>query len=312
MMQTFLTALKNKLLLAGFTQNEVNAIIVDYQEMIDQAIKQGLKEEAIEDTFGSVEQIVAEIKQNSTTKAFEDIGQLINRYDKKLIQNIDIDLVNEDVKVMTHEESYFKLTYDGIFDHNFVSVEVSNETLIIKNNKKYQGLKKDRHKLSFYLYVPKDVRLNQVAVGSINGELNLQQISGNQLKVYNVNGLSKLYNNEFLEIKFDGVNATCFINNNFSDVLNAKTVSGNLELIENDTTETLSVTTVSAKINIQHTMIQHLKVNTVSGHIQCNEVYPEKLYFHSISGHITFENNDTSKEIKIENKRTMSGKVIIK
>lgn len=311
-MQTFLNALKNKLLLAGFTQNEIDAIVLDYQEMIDQAIKQGLNEEDIEDTFGSVDQIVAEIKQNSTTKAVEDIGQLINRYDKRLIQNIDIDLVNEDVKVMTHEEAYFKLTYDGILDHNFVTIDVSNETLVIKNNKKYQGLKKDRHKLSFYLYIPKDVRLNQVAVGSINGELNLQQISGNQLKVYNVNGLSKLSQNEFLEIKFDGVNAKCFIQHNFSDVLNAKTVSGNLEINENDTTETLSVTTVSAKIDIQHTMTQHLKVNTVSGHIQCNEVYPEKLYFNSISGNISFTNNDRSKEIKIENKRSISGKVIIK
>ena len=311
-MQTFLNALKNKLLISGFTQKEGEDIVLDYQEMIDQAIKQGLKEEDIEDTFGSVEQIVSEIKQNSTKKAVEDIGQLINRYDKKLIKNIDIDLVNEDLKCVTHEKDYFKLTYDGILDHNFITIDVTNETLIIKNNKKYQGLKKDRHKLSFYVYVPKDVRLNQVAVGSINGELNLQQIIGNQLKVYNVNGLSKLSQNEFLEIKFDGVNAKCFIENNFSDTLNAKTVSGNLELKENDTSETLSVTTVSAKINIQHTMIQQLKVTTVSGHISCREVYPEKLHFNSISGHISFENNDTSKEIKIENKRTMSGKVIIK
>lgn len=312
MMQTFLNALKNKLLLSGFNQNEVDAIVVDYQEMIDQAIKQGLKEEAIEDTFGSVEQIVIEIKQNSTTKAVEDIGQLISRYDKKLIQNIDVDLVNEDVKVMTHEEAYFKLTYDGILDHNFVSVNVSNETLVIKNNKKYQGLKKERHKLSFYLYIPKDVRLNQVAVGSINGELNLQQINGNQLKVYNVNGLSKLSHNEFLDIKFDGVNAKCFIKNNFSDTLNAKTVSGNLEINENDTTETLSVTTVSAKIDIQNTMIQHLKVNTVSGHIYCKEVYPEKLNFNTISGNIIFDNNDKTKELMIDNKRSISGKVIMK
>ena len=312
MMQTFLNALKNKLLLSGFTQNEVDAIVVDYQEMIDQAIKQGLKEEAIEDTFGSVEQIVIEIKQNSTKKAVEDIGQLISRYDKKLIQNIDVDLVNEDVKVMTHEEAYFKLTYDGILDHNFVSVNVFNETLVIKNNKKYQGLKKERHKLSFYLYIPKDVRLNQVAVGSINGELNLQQITGNQLKVYNVNGLSKLSHNEFLDIKFDGVNAKCFIVNNFSDALNAKTVSGNLEINENDTTETLSVTTVSAKIDIQHTMIQHLKVNTVSGHIHCKEVYPEKLNFNTISGNIIFDNNDKTKELIIDNKRSISGKVIMK
>ncbi len=311
-MQTFLNALKNKLLLSGFNQNEVDAIVVDYQEMIDQAIKQGLKEEAIEDTFGSVEQIVIEIKQNSTTKAVEDIGQLISRYDKKLIQNIDVDLVNEDVKVMTHEEAYFKLTYDGILDHNFVSVNVSNETLVIKNNKKYQGLKKERHKLSFYLYIPKDVRLNQVAVGSINGELNLQQINGNQLKVYNVNGLSKLSHNEFLDIKFDGVNAKCFIKNNFSDTLNAKTVSGNLEINENDTTETLSVTTVSAKIDIQNTMIQHLKVNTVSGHIYCKEVYPEKLNFNTISGNIIFDNNDKTKELMIDNKRSISGKVIMK
>ena len=309
-MKTFLNALKNELLLSGFASREVEDILKDYEDMIAQAIRQGLSEDAIEDTFGTVKQIVLEIKSDHHSKHVEDIGEEVQSYNIDEIKDIDIDLVNEDIKLSTHDESYFKLTYDGILDKNRILIEVQNQTLTIKNRKKYHGFKKERNKLSFYLYVPKQVRLNTVAVGSINGEILVSNITGNQLKAYSVNGLTKLAENEFLEIKFDGVNAKTWIQKNFSDTLNAKTVSGKLEIENNDVNEKMSITTVSAHVNLTETMPQELKINTVSGHIESKECYPEKLSLNTISGNVKFSNKDKTKHILIANKNSISGKII--
>jgi hypothetical protein len=311
-MKTFLNALKNELLLTGFKSREVEDILNDYEEMISQAIRQGLSEDAIEDTFGTVKQIVLEIKSDHQPKHLEDIGEEVHTYNIDEIKDIDIDLVNEDIKLLTHQESYFKITYDGILDKNHILVDVINQTLTIKNKKKYHGLKKERNKVSFYIYIPKQVRLNQVAVGSINGEISVLNITGNQLKAYSVNGLTKLAENEFLELKFDGVNSKTWIQKNFSDVLNTKTVSGKLTIEENDTNETLSISTVSAHVQLSQTMPQQLKVNTVSGHITCVEVYPDQTSLNTVSGNITFENKDKTKIIQIDHKRSITGKIIIK
>lgn len=311
-MKTFLNALKNELLLSGFSSREVEDILKDYEEMISQAIRQGLSEQSIEDTFGTAKQIVLEIKSDHQPKHVEDIGAEVQTFNFDEIKDIDIDLVNEDIKVSTHQESYFKLTYDGILDKNQILIDVVNQTLIIKNKKKYHGLKKERNKLSFYIYVPKQVRLNQVAVGSINGEIAVLNITGNQLKAYSVNGLTKLAENEFLEMKFDGVNAKTWIQKNFSDHLNAKTVSGKLIIQANDINEALNISTVSAQVEVNETMPQQLKVNTVSGHITCLEVYPDHISLNTVSGNITFENKDKTKTIQIDHKRSISGKVIIK
>jgi len=311
-MKTFLNALKNELLLSGFASREVDDILKDYEEMISQAIRQGLSENAIEDTFGTVKQIVLEIKSDHQPKHLEDIGEEVQTFNLDEIKDIDIDLVNEDIKLLTHQENYFKLTYDGILDKNHILIEVENQTLVIKNKKKYHGLKKERNKLSFYIYVPKLVRLNQVAVGSINGEIAILNITGNQLKAYSVNGLTKLSENEFLEIKFDGVNSKTWIQKNFSDVLNAKTVSGKLIIEENDINETLNISTVSAHVQLLQTMPQQLKVNTVNGHVTCLEVYPDQTSLNTVSGNITFENKDKTKTIQIDHKRSITGKIIIK
>jgi DUF4097 and DUF4098 domain-containing protein YvlB len=311
-MKTFLNALKNELLLSGFASREVDDILKDYEEMISQAIRQGLSENAIEDTFGTVKQIVLEIKSDHQPKHLEDIGEEVQTFNLDEIKDIDIDLVNEDIKLLTHQENYFKLTYDGIFDKNHILIEVDNQTLVIKNKKKYHGLKKERNKLSFYIYVPKLVRLNQVAVGSINGEIAILNITGNQLKAYSVNGLTKLSENEFLEIKFDGVNSKTWIQKNFSDVLNAKTVSGKLIIEKNDINETLNISTVSAHVQLSQTMPQQLKVNTVNGHVTCLEVYPYQTSLNTVSGNITFENKDKTKIIQIDHKRSITGKIIIK
>lgn len=309
-MNTFLNALKNELLRSGFSSKEVEEILKDYEEMISQAMRQGLSELSIEDTFGTVKQIVGEIKSDHHPKQLEDIGEEVQSYNIDEIKDIDIDLVNEDIKLSTHDESYFKLTYDGILDKNRILIEVQNQTLTIKNRKKYHGFKKERNKLSFYLYVPKQVRLNTVAVGSINGEILVSNITGNQLKAYSVNGLTKLAENEFLEIKFDGVNAKTWIQKNFSDTLNAKTVSGKLEIENNDVNEKMSITTVSAHVNLTETMPQELKINTVSGHIESKECYPEKLSLNTISGNVQFSNKDKTKHILIANKNSISGKII--
>lgn len=311
-MKTFLNALKNELLLSGFASREVDDILKDYEEMISQALRQGLSEDAIEDTFGTVNKIVLEIKSDHQPKDLDDIGEEVQTFNFDEIKDIDIDLVNEDIKLLTHQENYFKLNYDGILDKNHILIEVDNQTLVIKNKKKYHGLKKERNKVSFYIYVPEQVRLNQVAVGSINGEIAVLNITGNQLKAYSVNGLTKLSDNEFLEIKFDGVNAKTWIQKNFSDALNAKTVSGKLTIEENDTNETLNISTVSAHVQLSQTMPQQLKVNTVSGHITCLEVYPDKTSLNTVSGNITFENKDKTKIIQIDHKRSITGKIIIK
>ena len=311
-MNTFLNALKNELLLAGFSKKETDEIVADYHDMIDQALRQGLKESEIESTFGSVKHIVSEIKIDQKPKDAHDIGKEVQTFDVEDIDNIDIDLVNEDIRIATHEESYMKLSYDGVYDSNHVLIEVQQKTLTIKNKKKYQGFKKNKQQtLSFYLYVPLKMRFNQVAVGSINGEITVIQTQSNQLKAYSVNGLTKIAHNESLQIKYDGVNGKTWIQHNFTDHINAKTVSGKIELEDNDINETLNITNISAPIIIKNSMPQSLKINTVSGHIDATECYPETLSVNTISGHVNIKNQDKTKIINIESKRSISGKINI-
>jgi DUF4097 and DUF4098 domain-containing protein YvlB len=311
-MNTFLNGLKNELLLAGFSKKETDEIITDYQDMIDQAVRQGLKESEIESTFGSMKQIVLEIKTDQKPKDANDIGKEVQTFHVEDIDNIDIDLVNEDIRMATHEETYIKLSYDGVYDSNHVLIETQQKTLTIKNKKKYQGFKKNKQqKLSFYLYIPSKMRLNQVAVGSINGEIAVLDIQSNQLKAYSVNGLTKLSHNETIQIKYDGVNGKTWIQNNFTDHINAKTVSGKLDIEDNDINDTLSITNISAPISINNSMPLNLKINTVSGHIDAKECYPETLSVNSVSGHVNIKNQDKTKNINIESKRSISGKINI-
>ncbi len=320
-MKNFIEDLKKELSKRNIAPDAIDDIIKDHEDMIKEALEDGLNEEDLIKRFGTPEHIAEtlaseeEIVEQNDSKEKEEVEK-DQTFAYDLDQNeisIQIELTNEDIIVKSSEKA--KLTVDiENADHleDYV-VEFHDHTLNItrkKQNKMFSFFTSKAKNTKVVIYVPKDTLIKSLIDKHTNGDLELKQLKTRHISLNLVNGDIEM--NEIISegLKFHIVNGDIELKNIKANTLYSSQVSGDLEISNSMIDGDLEVRTVSGDIELEEVTCDMFEVDSVSGDIDGKEFYPKMIRFKSISGDLNIKNKE-KKEIKIIKKSTLSGGINI-
>lgn len=319
-MKNFLEDLKIELNKRHIAQEAIDDIIKDHEDMINEALSDGLKEEDLEKRFGTPEHIAEtlaseeEIDENpSETKTESSKEQMFSFDIDQEEVSIQIELTNEDITIKSSDNPKLVVNIDNADDINDYVVDFYDHTLNItrkKQNKMFSFFTSKAKNTKIVIEVPKDVLVKSLIDKHTNGDLSLRNLQTRHISLNLVNGDIELNEVTSEGLKFHIVNGDIKLNGVKSNTSYVSLVSGDLDIINSIFDGDLEVRTVSGDVELEEVSCDMFEVDSVSGDVDGKEFYPKMVRFKSISGDLNIKNKE-KKEIKIIKKSTLSGGINI-
>jgi len=317
-MKKYLEDLRQELVKRRLTNEEIEEIIADHEEMIRTAIEEGLSEDELKQKFGQPQQVAEELAGD------EDTVEPINQQDTDQLQlwktysvekeniKVNVSLVSEDITYQLSDGQDIKVYYQG--KGKVEKYEISYE----KNEFRFSAPKRvgfhfsfnQTNDLRFLVELPKRALIDEFKHVTVSSDTEIKNLTINQLVVNTTSGDLKVTNNQIKYIKLNSVSGDCSFSNSKIDEINLSQVSGDSELKDVTMSGDFKVNTVSGDIDLLNVTCNHFEVRSVSGDMDGKEFYPQKVTLKSVSGDIDIKNKE-SRFIEIVKKSTVSGDINI-
>jgi DUF4097 and DUF4098 domain-containing protein YvlB len=315
-MKKFLEDLKKELELKNMSKKEIDDIIQDHEEMIKQALDDGVSEDDLNSRFGSPKMLADELSfdQDTEPKEKKDVVFTDEKITFKLNDKpitIVIDLVVDDLIIEHSNDQDLHVVCDEEINEKLYEISFDNNELKLIAKKKNESSffnSSDSHE--FKIFIPNNAVIDALTSHMVNGDLEINSLTIQNFKFSGINGNIELENLTTKKTKLNIVNGDIEIDSFQADELVISLVNGEMELNEAKIEHDLIVHTVSGDSEIYHTTCDMLELHTVSGDIEGKELYPNKVKLKSISGDINIKNKE-KKEIEIISKSTVSGDIDI-
>lgn len=300
MKDKFLEELRNRLI--DLNDRDVDDTIAYFNEMIEDKVSEGFKEEDVIKGLGNPQDVAITLVGEEKNKMDNFSNEVVHDFDEEGIERSvfpgnRIDEVN--IETMYHkiiikdsdsDEVIFEYPKSNKYHYD---VSLSGSTLDIEYE--YNGLDKFMKKMTFSkddtirLYLPKMSHI----------ELNIENVSGNM----------EISNLKLDTIDIENVSGIIRINDVILDELNAETVSGPYR-INNLKADNVNLESVSAKIEMQNITADNIDLETVSGAMDieiCGHKEDYNISIEKMFADINIESESgEDKELNIE---TVSGSV---
>ncbi|BCR35899.1 DUF4097 family beta strand repeat-containing protein [Mariniplasma anaerobium] len=315
-MKKFLEDLKKELELKGMSKKEIEDIINDHEEMISQAIDDGVSEEDLNSRFGSPKVLADELAFDEKSEPNEKEAKktLAKKMSFKLNGkpiDIVIDLVVDDVSIeLSDDQEIHVLSKKEIKEDKYEVSFNDNELRIVAKNKNKSSFFSSSSSNDFKIFIPEKALIDTIMCNMVNGDLEVNDLTSNSLKLSGVNGDLELEKLITKKAKLNIVNGDIVLKSFNADQLIVSLVSGDMEIKHAEIEHDLILNTVSGDFQIRNTTCDTLELHTVSGDIDGEELYPNRVKLQSVSGDINIENKE-KKDIEIVSKSTISGHINI-
>lgn len=308
-MTNYIKALKKELDNKQLSENEKEDIIKDHEEMIQEALADGLAEADLEKRFGSPEQVASELESQSDNEIVED-----SVYDFSITAEdlkITIGLVNEDFNLSTSNDENLHVSFSEPHDKDKYDVSFDNNHLIVKrkNDLKLFSFNKNVNQ-RITVTVPHKHEVSKFALNMVNGDIDLKHMNMATATISVVNGDVNFNHFSIDQLKLNAVGGDAMLNQMSLTDCHVSLVSGDLEATHVDVQHQLTISTVSGDARLEHSTCESLQYHSVSGDLSGKEFYPKSIKFDSISGDVKI-NNEKKTDINIIKSSSISGKINI-
>ena len=313
-MKTYLNALRNALKKTDLTAVEIEDVLADHRDMIETAVKEGLREEDIEKRFGAPETVAEELSAGKKQEKKDETPPWKSFDVGDDFKEVDIRLTGEAIKVKTVPGDRIEIRIDDEHDADGYDASYDDGVLTLRTPKVSSGLLSFlfSHKLaSFTLALPKRVKLQSYSHKGVSGEALIKDLRTEHLMLSTTSGDTKLKDVEADDATFNSVSGDFDIRNLHANTLKVSLVSGDMTLEGVPALKRLDIHSVSGDAHIEDVVCESCHLGTVSGDIDGVEFYPEKVSLRSISGDIRIENKE-KRDIEIVKKKTVSGNIVLK
>ncbi|MGD9909982.1 MAG: DUF4097 family beta strand repeat-containing protein [Candidatus Izemoplasmatales bacterium] len=316
-MKKFLEELEKELQSKGLSKEDITEILSDHQEMIDEAIAEGLSEEEIETKFGRPSKIaddlsdLAKLETKNTVNSKEyTLFKSFHVLDSEM--NIDIHFVNEDYHLEKSETNDIEVYYKGkgkLEDYEF---GLNGQTFYAKSKKQIRSslFFFSHNEFEFLIKVP-DVSILLTSLHSVNSDITVDNLKCDSFVLKSTNGDLVFTNMKTKSFKFDNVNGDLKITNFESNDLRLSNVNGDVKFNHVDIEGDVVFNTVSGDLSVNTMKCRECHFQTVSGDMSAKEFYPEAIRLQSVSGDISIRNEDKTKSIRIISQKSLSGEIKI-
>ena len=322
-MKTFLRDLKNELIKQNMNDDDIEDILRDHEEMIEEALRQGLREEDIHLRFGEPKALARELAANSGKNVEDDDDdedqedvdgyvhwKRVTPLDSSI--NASVSLVYEDIKYQVSKDSDIHVYYEGtekIKDYSF-SYQNGELKLEAPKMKNFVFMRNKKEDMNFIIEIPKGLKIETLRHNSTSADIEMVGISANELALSTTSGDLELSKANFDLLKINTVSGDIEVLNVVAGQVETSQVSGDLEMEKVTITGLFHAGTVSGDISLTDTASGDAEFSCVSGDVEGVNFYPESINFKSVSGDLSIKNSER-KEIKLKKTSTLSGEINI-
>lgn len=315
-MKTFLNDLKNELIKNKVDMEEIAEIIHDHEEMISQAMAEGLTEEEIPARFGDPKILARELAEQSRKHAdpIEKNGYTLYKSfttdDQSL--RVFIQMVSEDVIVQPSDDDQIHIYYQGKGKVDRYIITYQNGALKLEAPKTIGLLfmRSSSDDLDFLIEIPKHLSIEEIKQHSVSSDMQYLNLDAQSLIINTTSGDLFVQTSQLRHIKVNTVSGDLA----FEDVkigdFEASQVSGDLKIERAKIDGNIHSSTVSGDIEINDTEANDVEFSAVSGDVNGSEFYPKTIKFKSVSGDMNLKNKE-SREIKVIKNSSLSGSINI-
>ena len=308
-MKTFLENLKKELKNQKMNESDIKEIIQDHEDMIKEAMDDGLKAEDISQKFGDPKDLAESLAEGYESNETDKGEKLLFRGQD--IESLSVGFYNEDIRIERTNDEDVQVYGCNVIDVNY-NIYLEDKTLHIErknsNSIKFRIFRETGH---FKVLIPNQLELKELKVHSKSSDVDLSDLTSENLNIHVVSGDLTLKKIQAKHFDFKTVSGDGDFDDCQFESLKASLVSADLDCnnltIKND----FYVNTVSGDVEIDHGSCQEMHFHTVSGDLTGKEFYPEKVALKSVSGDIDISNSIKDKKIEIISKKTFSGDVNI-
>ncbi len=312
-MKKFLEDLKNELISRKFNEEDINDILNDHEEMIKEALTDGLAESDIKSRFGSPKSIVEmlaedlpkesikKVKPNDASYEFKHEGEL----------DINIDVESEDLYIELSKDESIHVYVKGDIDEQKLEVSFDQGHLkIFKTKESYSRLVFDNSSIEIHVELPRHNKITSMIVKSKSGDLEIKELNSQHYHLKSISGDISLNQATTESIQINTVSGDVSLKHMTCDRIHTSIISGDLEVEDAFIEFEFEAHTVSGDIDIENVTCDMFDLDSVSGDVDGKEFYPKHVKLKSVSGDIDITNKE-KKEVKILSKKTVSGDINI-
>lgn len=315
-MKKFLEDLKKELNNYSIIEEEVQDILSDHENMIREAMVDGLKEEDIPTKFGDPKELAKELASSSTkieNKTNIDAYNLIKSFEDVELEKALLRTVSDDLTVETHDKNNIEVFMKGIKDSTDYDITYKDSVLKLAYTKKRLGFFMSSNKNGTVLVkVPKKLILEEADLSVVSGDCIVSNLNSKLFTISSTSGDAKMNTIRCSKLKAKTVSGDIGIKDLNTGKAQLTTVSGDYKLT-NSTIETdLDMNTVSGDYGITDVECEKLFFSSVSGGIKAKDFYPNNISFKSVSGDLEINNSDKDRKINIAQNKSLSGEIKIK
>ncbi|MFA7106070.1 MAG: DUF4097 family beta strand repeat-containing protein [Candidatus Izemoplasmatales bacterium] len=313
MKMKYIEDLKIELSKTDLTDYEINEIVEDFQEMINEALEQGVEEKDFEAKFGNPKQLASELGTEYNEKQEKSEGKSNMRFSPINNYNIQIELCNEDINLDVIDGNEILVDFKGVKRIKDYEINYVDSSLVIKCPKKYKtNIFNFKGKSQFNIFLPKNIMVDSINIININGDGEIKELIANKFKIKVTNGDYRFFDCNFALSEIETVNGDYEFKNYKGEKLSVSLVNGDLKLGNIILSGDFSINTVSGDVKINDFVCIDSFIKSVSGDINAIDFYPENLTLKTISGDVDIKNSDKTKIIKNFKKTTISGDIVIR
>ncbi|MFA5471886.1 MAG: DUF4097 family beta strand repeat-containing protein [Acholeplasmataceae bacterium] len=316
-MKKYLEDLKNELIQKNINDTDIEDIINDHEEMIEEALADGLSEDDLVLRFGSPKQIADELSED-LEKNEEKINQKSNTQEndfdftvREEQYKIQVNLSSEDITIKPSNDDMIHVHIDGNNKKDSIYVTFENGLLSIHKDmlklRKFTIFESDK---DVTIELPSTKKISSFMIKNVSGDLNINDLNAQHLNINIVSGDIEVKQLISESVQLHIVSGDVSLSNIYTDKLHTSQVSGDFEISKSKIENEFESQTVSGDVEIDDVSCDLFDLDSVSGDTDAKEFYPNTIRFKSVSGDLDISNK-TKKEIKIISQKTLSGDVNI-
>lgn len=320
-MKKYLEDLRKELQKQGLKDEDINDIIKDHEEMILEALNDGVSEEELTSRFGLPEKLAKDLAEDNKEEDQKD-----NKTEKKANNNqfeytfdpkeedieIHIDLDSEDINFKKSKDNLIHVAFEE--NKNMKDYEISFENGALKiikqrESKTFFIFDRDNH-IDIDIYLPSKNVINTLMAKTKSSDVNLNDLNIKHVNMSFISGDLNIDQLTSESIKINTVSGDLELENVYTNKLHTSQVSGDLDIKHSKIDLEFEAHTVSGDLSLNEVTCDMFELDSVSGDAEGKEFYPNTVRLKSVSGDISIKNKE-KKDIKILKKATVSGDIDI-
>lgn len=316
-MKTYLEDLKNALLKMQLSEDKINEILSDMEEMIASAKEEGISDDDIKLKFGNPEKLARELAEiepkvsqpvdetdQDTTYVFEPTSEKLSVLTKFFSDDVTYRQVDSDKIRVVLKNKKDSQKYHVSYQDNVLKIEPEHKV------QTFFGFSFGHSSHEIYVEIPKGTKIDEFKHQVVNGDTVVEGLFIDKLNLNTTEGDLNIDSINVNDCSIHTVNGDIKFLNSHAKIMHISTVSGDIEAFGTVVESDLTINTVSGDFEAKECDAHTFYFHAVSGDASGREFYIKRLSFDSISGDCSIK-NDRKEHIEIIRQKTLSGDIHI-